>query len=489
MRAPTARRSSWRSTRPTWPEIPKDVTVRLLPKTLFGERFVALEVPPNAGGERLADGDTIGQDRSQNAIELQKVIDDTLPLLQAVAAAGPQLHPRRRRRRPARPGQVPRARTWASTGEYFGQVNTVLPQLQADISKLADFADTYEGAADDLLAVLDNLSITNKTLVDQSEQLRRTFTVVGGSSSNVTASFLETNEQNLISLAQTSRPVLGVFAKYSPEYPCLLNGLSRFNPMISQAFGADGDPALNLNITVSLPPRNPYEPGDQPAYIDQSGPAARPDQHRRRSSRPPSTASTTARRRRPTAWIPRTTPTAGNPVCLGGGGPNDVPPGAGEPQRHRRAVLPFHLAGSTAELDFVRSILAYQTGAKPGRGLRPGRRHDGPSSSVLAAGRARSVSVGRAVKGQLRGLAGPLIKLVIFAAGHDAGQRTCWSATITNAGYGEQLTYTAAVHRRRRPRRGRTMCASPGSASARSTRIRLKSGRVGGPRWTFQVDR
>ena len=150
----------------------------------------------------------------------------------------------------------------------------MLPQLQADISELADFADTYEGAADDLLAVLDNLSITNQTLVDQQEQLRRTFTVVDASS-NVTADFLETNEQNLISLAQTSRPVLGVFAKYSPEYPCLLNGLTRFNPMISEAFGADGDPALNLNITVSLPPRNPYVPGDQPAYADQSGPDCR----------------------------------------------------------------------------------------------------------------------------------------------------------------------------------------------------------------------
>ena len=28
-------------------------------------------------------------------------------------------------------------------------------------------------------------------------------------------------------------------------------------------------------------------------------------------------------------------------------------------------ALPSHLAGSGAELDFVRSILAYQTGAKP----------------------------------------------------------------------------------------------------------------------------
>lgn len=344
-------------------EIPADVSARLLPKTLFGERFVALQLPDKPGQDRLSDGDVIGQDRSENAIELQKVIDDTLPLLQAVqpqdlsytlGAVADAL-----RGRGNSLGE-----NLASTGEYFGQVNTVLPELQADISELADFADTYEGAADDLLAVLDNLSITNKTLVDQSEQLRRTFTVVDASS-NVTAGFLETNEQNLISLAQTSRPVLGVFAKYSPEYPCLLNGLTRFNPMISEAFGGDGDPALNLNITVSLPPRNPYVPGDQPQYADQSGPDCRglnnidaiiaaAAQNEYYCPTPPADGVDSA-----------DNPTTGNPNCLGGSGPSDVPPGAGNPSAGQS--LPFHLAGSTAELDFVRNILAYQTGVEPGQ--------------------------------------------------------------------------------------------------------------------------
>jgi virulence factor Mce-like protein len=344
-------------------EIPADVSARLLPTTLFGERFVALQLPDGPGQGHLSDGDVIGQDRSENAIELQKVIDDTLPLLQAVqpqdlsytlGAVADALRGRGNSR----------GENLASTGEYFGQVNTVLPELQADISELADFADTYQGAADDLLAVLDNLSITNKTLVDQSEQLRRTFTVVDASS-NVTAGFLETNEQNLISLAQTSRPVLGVFAKYSPEYPCLLNGLTRFNPMISEAFGADGDPALNLNITVSLPPRNPYVPGDQPQYADQSGPNCRgltnidaiiaaAQQNEYYCPTPPADGVDSA-----------DNPTTGNPNCLGGSGPSDVPPGAGDPSAGQS--LPFHLAGSTAELDFVRSILAYQTGVEPGQ--------------------------------------------------------------------------------------------------------------------------
>jgi len=346
-------------------QIPGNVSARLLPKTLFGERYVSLQIPDSPSQKDLADGDVIGQDRSSNAIELQKVIDDTLPLLQAVQpqdlsyTLGAVADALRGRGKSL-------GENLASTGEYFGQINTELPQLQADISELADFADTYQGAADDLLAVLDNLSVVNRTLVDQQEQLRRTFTVVDASA-NVTAGFLETNERNLISLAQTSRPVLGVFAKYSPEYPCLLNGLTRFNPMISQAFGADGDPALNLNITVSLPPRNPYVPGDQPKYADQSGPDCRgltnidaiiaAAQHGEYyCPTPPNDGVHSA-----------DNPTNGNPSCIGGSGPNDVPPGAGNPNGGGGQSLPFHLAGSTAELDFVRSILGYQTGVEPGK--------------------------------------------------------------------------------------------------------------------------
>ena len=254
-------------------QIPADVSARLLPKTLFGERFVALQLPEQPAQERLADGDVIGQDRTENAIELQRVIDDTLPLLQAVqpedlsftlGAVADALRGR---------GDELGANL-AATGQYFGEINTVLPSCRPTSRGLADFAETYDGAADDLLAVLDNLAITNTTVVDQAEQLRRTFTV-GASSSNVTAGFLETNERNLISLAETSLPVLGLFAEYSPVYPCLLEGLTRSVPRIGETFGADGDPALNLNIQVTFPPRNPYEPGDQPTYTSTAGPDCR----------------------------------------------------------------------------------------------------------------------------------------------------------------------------------------------------------------------
>src|SRR4051794_1840421 len=72
------------------PQIPDNVTARLLPKTFFGERFVSLVPPPNPSSQPLAGGAVIGQDRTKDAIELQKVIDDLLPLLQAVPPARPR---------------------------------------------------------------------------------------------------------------------------------------------------------------------------------------------------------------------------------------------------------------------------------------------------------------------------------------------------------------------------------------------------------------
>ncbi|SES49922.1 virulence factor Mce family protein, partial [Pedococcus cremeus] len=66
------------------PQIPADVSARLLPKTLFGERYVDLVVAPGSRTRPIADGDVIPQDRTAVAIELERVFDDLLPLLRTV---------------------------------------------------------------------------------------------------------------------------------------------------------------------------------------------------------------------------------------------------------------------------------------------------------------------------------------------------------------------------------------------------------------------
>ena len=64
--------------------IPANVTARLLPKTLFGERYVALVLPEaaRAGAAGRRRRHRPGPQRQRN--RAQQVLDDLLPLLQAV---------------------------------------------------------------------------------------------------------------------------------------------------------------------------------------------------------------------------------------------------------------------------------------------------------------------------------------------------------------------------------------------------------------------
>src|SRR3954468_7418648 len=66
--------------------IPKNVSAQILPKTIFGEQYVNLELPKTQGPAIKA-GDQISQDRSKGALETAKVLGDLLPLLQAVKPA------------------------------------------------------------------------------------------------------------------------------------------------------------------------------------------------------------------------------------------------------------------------------------------------------------------------------------------------------------------------------------------------------------------
>src|SRR5438067_9434363 len=69
--------------------IKKTVVARILPKTLFGEKFVQLVIPPGtpADAPHIEVGATIPQDRSGTAIELQTVFEHLVPLLQSLKPA------------------------------------------------------------------------------------------------------------------------------------------------------------------------------------------------------------------------------------------------------------------------------------------------------------------------------------------------------------------------------------------------------------------
>ena len=206
------------------PTIPSNTTAMLIPKTLFGERFVSLTIPPDPSPRPLQDGDTIAQDRSQNATETEQVLNNLLPVLTAVqpeklsdtlGAISQSLSGRGKQL----------GSTLVALNQYLEGINPSLPDLIANLQLLAPTADIYNQASPDLIAALDNLVTTSRTLVQQRAAFESTFRSVT-SASNVTTDFLAANRANIIELAATSRPILDLLARYSSEFPCLLQQLT-----------------------------------------------------------------------------------------------------------------------------------------------------------------------------------------------------------------------------------------------------------------------
>lgn len=258
--------------------IPADVTARLLPKTLFGERYVEFTEPlsnrppgtisnPRLG---LKPGAVIGQDRSENAVELERVLDQALPLLQAIkpdklaATLGALAFAL-----DGRGDQLGKDLSTANT--YLAALNEQMPLIAADVKKLSAVLDIYHGATPDLLEVLRNLTVTATTISDQRTQLSN-FLISTTDLADGTNRVLTTHEGRIIQLGQVSRPVLELLAVYAPEYPCLLKGLVTLQPRAEQVF-ASGRMHITLEVTKD---GGKFEKGrDEPVYGANNGPNCR----------------------------------------------------------------------------------------------------------------------------------------------------------------------------------------------------------------------
>ncbi|QWF79701.1 MCE family protein [Amycolatopsis sp. CA-230715] len=251
--------------------IPKNVSARFLPKTLFGERFVSLEIPPDASGRMLASGDVIPQDRSKNAVQLDKALDDLMPVLQAVqpeklsstlSAISTALNGRGK----------PLGDTLAELGQYVGELNPHVPKLQEDLKQLATFSGNLSDAAPDLVSSLDNLTTTTRTIADQRQNLQSLYGSLTTASTDL-QSFLQANSSNLIGLADTARPTAELLAKYSPEYPCVLGQMAKLASDLNVVFGkGTKQPGLHATLEITAN-RGPYKPGqDEPKFEDKRGP-------------------------------------------------------------------------------------------------------------------------------------------------------------------------------------------------------------------------
>ena len=246
--------------------IPADVEARILPKTLFGEKFVDLVIPnaDAAGSALLRPGGVIEQDHSKTAIELQAVFNDLVPLLRALKPAElsialSNLADALRNRGDALGHNLELVNT------YFTQFNADLPNFNHDISAFADLASNYADATPDLMTTLRNFTVNAKTMTVKRDQFAQFLLGSQGFAEEATKVFGD-NANRLITLARVSKPVLDLYASYSQVLECLPNGLAIYDrSRLEQTFGQG--PFLHITLTP-VGDRGAYTTSDRPTFSE-----------------------------------------------------------------------------------------------------------------------------------------------------------------------------------------------------------------------------
>jgi phospholipid/cholesterol/gamma-HCH transport system substrate-binding protein len=241
-------------------QIPGNVLARILPKTLFGEKYVDLVAPPGGPKGSLAKNQTIPQDDSQTAVELQTVFAKLVPVLRAANPADLSIAlsntAQALQGRGAELGQ-----NLALIDNYFATINKDLPNIQHDIAALADLASNYADAAPDLLNVLRNFSVTASTFTVKQDEYAQFLAGTAGFATTATT-VLNQDGPGLIKLAKSSVGPLGVLKKYSIVLECLPKGLTIFDRQRLEKAFSGGELHIDL---IPVNDRGAYTKADTPS--------------------------------------------------------------------------------------------------------------------------------------------------------------------------------------------------------------------------------
>ncbi len=247
--------------------IPRDVTARLVPPTAFGAKYVQLSVPEEGDAEPIRAGDVIAA--TATTVEIDEAFTNLTGVLEA-----------------ARPAQLSEALNAVAgaldqRGEVLGELITLtdayltsfnpsLPALSEDLRRIDDVAAVYDLALEDLVTTFDGAATTLQTVVQQQASLRALELSLTSFSSEGDSLLRESGPGLSMSLRLLD-PVTGTLARYSPELPCLIEGLAKGNELAEIAVGGT-NPGITT-FTHVVRGREPYAfPSDVKVLGENRGP-------------------------------------------------------------------------------------------------------------------------------------------------------------------------------------------------------------------------
>ncbi|WP_203336969.1 MCE family protein [Nocardioides limicola] len=214
--------------------VPADVEARILPTTLFGQKYVQLVVPQHSTAGPIRAGAVVPEDRSAAAVEIMQAFDNLQPLLTAVPpqdlSSTLQAMAQGLEGRGEQLGE-----TVEATVRLLRDFRSHLPLLIEDLRLLASVSDIYGASMDDVLTVLENVSFSGRTVAELEDELAEFVGDVTTLSETMKA-FLDRDGDGIVELNRTTEPILRTLARYAPSFPCLLDGLVLANSEFNSAF-------------------------------------------------------------------------------------------------------------------------------------------------------------------------------------------------------------------------------------------------------------
>lgn len=248
--------------------VPANARARISPATAFGNKFIALEAPPEGSRGSVRPGSVL---RTEHVgVEINTVLENLDNVL--TAAKPSEFNTTLHALATAVKGKGDRlGRLLVQVSDYLAEMNPQLPTLQRDFAKTADVSELYADVSDDLFAVLDNATKTGGTIVEKQQQLGRLLDELKRVG-NTGRDFFRKNGTDLLRTLRLLEPTSALGAAYAPGLTCFLQGEDYVRHTLEKVFGTTKAYGPGARVLVGvLPGKDPYRYPDNLPQVNTTG--------------------------------------------------------------------------------------------------------------------------------------------------------------------------------------------------------------------------
>ncbi|MDT9592482.1 MCE family protein [Nocardioides zeae] len=247
-------------------DLPDNVQARVLPATVFGTSFVEL-TSPGATGEFLRAGAVIEQDRSEETLELQEVLDS---IDEIVTALGPaELATTLRNLSQALDGNGEQlGETIVRLDQYLTRLNPEMPAVRENLELLSVNLEAFERYAPELFEATDDVLVAARTLIAQERNFVALVTN-GSSFLDETDLLLTENEEALVDVLLRTAVTVDVLYDERDQVVAGVLAAADFGRGFTEAMSYGRYLRIDANLVLTGP--RAYGAADCPSYGDLRG--------------------------------------------------------------------------------------------------------------------------------------------------------------------------------------------------------------------------